>query len=203
MDARLRRRDLLEALAVAALWPGSSVAGERKDLDWLLGRRRMVRRFRPDPVGDDVVRSVLDTATRAPSAGNLQPWAFVVVRDPRTRRRLGDAAFGQVWLAEAPVSVVACAEPSRVRARYKERAERYALIDTAFASLLLLLAVTDLGLGACFVGAFDDARVRALLELPSDVLPVAVIPIGRPAEAPRASKRRPSASVVHSERWHE
>jgi nitroreductase len=201
MSGTIRRRELLQALAVIASGSTSSVAADCKDLEWLLGHRRMVRRFRSEPVHDDVIRDVIDAATRAPSAGHLQPWAFVVVRDSRTRRRLGEAAAGQVWLADAPVSVVACAEPSRGRARYGERADRYALIDTAFASMLLLLAVTERGLGACFVGALDDARVRALLQLPADLQPVAVIPIGHPAEVPRALTRRPPASVVHSERW--
>jgi nitroreductase len=161
----------------------------------------MVLRFRPDPVGDDVVRRLIDTATRAPSAGHLQPWGFVVVRDPQTRRQLGEAAFGQVWLAEAPVSVVACADPARARPRYHERADRYAIVDTAFASMLLLLAVTDMGLGACFVGAFDDARVRQILKIPSDVQPLAVVPIGHPAETPEPKRRRATASTIHHERW--
>ena len=113
----------------------------------------------------------------------------------------GEAAAGQMWLADAPVSVVACADPARSRGRYGDRAARYALIDTSFACMLLLLEVTERDLGACFVGAFDDARVRSLLELPPDVQPLAVIPIGHPAETPKALERRPAASVIHSERW--
>lgn len=201
MDATLGRRDFVGSFAAAMLLPRTAAAAECRDLDRLLRRRRMVRRFRPDPVGDDVVRRLVDTATRAPSAGNLQPWGFVVVRDPETRRELGRAAHDQLWLADAPVSIVACADPSRARPRYGERADRYAVVDTAFASLLLLLAVADAGLGACFVGAFDDARVRRLLALPADVQPLAVIPVGHPAERPRPLARRPTASVVHAERW--
>jgi nitroreductase len=201
MDGAVGRRDLLGALALAMVLPRPVGATECLDLGALLGRRRMVRRFRPDPVGDDVVRRLLDAATRAPSAGNLQPWAFVVVRDAAMRRDLGRAALEQLWLADAPVSIVACADPSRARPRYGERGERYAVIDTAFASMLLLLAVTDLGLGACFVGAFDDARVRSLLGLPDDVQPLAVIPVGHPAEQPDAKARRPLASVIHHGRW--
>lgn len=160
----------------------------------------MVRRYLPEPVSDARVERLLRTATRAPSAGNTQPWAFVVVRESATRQKLGKAAFGQMWLADAPVVVVACADVSRA-SRYRDRAERYARIDAAFASLLLLLAVTEEGLGACFVGAFDDAKVARLLKLPSRVLPLALIPIGHPAESPGPQPRRPLRDAIHRERW--
>jgi nitroreductase len=161
----------------------------------------MVRRFTADPVPEPLVRTLLAAAVRAPSAGNTQPWGFVVVREPERRTRLARAAFGQMFVADAPVVVVSCAEITRSRARYHERGERYGLVDTAFASLLLLLAVTEQGLGACFVGAFDDGEVARLLELPPDVKPVGVIPIGYPAESPRAQKLRPLTTLLHAERW--
>lgn len=197
----LTRRTLLAALSASiASRPGIARA-ELANLRQLLARRRMVRRFRSDPVADEVVERLLDAATRAPSAGNRQPWAFVVVRNPKKRKELGRAALGQMWLADAPVSIVACADRPRSRQRYGERGDRYALIDTAFASLLLLLAVTEEGLGACFVGAFDDAEVARLLKLPSDVQPLAIIPVGHPAETPKPASRRRLADVVHRESW--
>ena len=202
MNETMTRRNVLAGMTLAAAWPGSLVAAaECRDFDYLLGRRRMVRKFRSRPVGDDVVRRLIDMATRAPSAGNLQPWAFVVVRDAQRRRQLGAAAYGQTWLADAPVSIVACADPRRSRPRYGDRGDRYAVIDTAFASLTLLLGVTDAGLGACFVGAFDDERVRQILSLPAAVQPLAVIPLGYPAESPGPLRRRPLAEVVHNETW--
>jgi hypothetical protein len=120
----------------------------------------MVRKFRSDPVDDATVRRLLAAAIRAPSAGHTQPWAFIVVRDGEKRRALGRAAHEQTFIGDAPVVVVACADLSRSEARYGERARRYGFIDAAFASLCLLLAVTEAGLGACFVGA-DDDRVAA------------------------------------------
>jgi nitroreductase len=137
---------------------------------------------------------------RAPSAGNTQPWAFVVVRDAARRRKLGRAAIGQMWLSDAPLVLVPCADPSRAR-QYGDRAHRYARIDTAFASLLLLLAVAEEGLGACFVGAFNDAEVARLLRLPADVQPLALIPIGHPAERPAPQPLRDPSAAVHRERW--
>jgi len=170
-------------------------------LDSLLRQRRMVRKFRADPVDEATVARLIATATRAPSAGHTEPWAFVVVRDPERRRALARAALDQGFVAEAPVVIVACAELARSRARYGQRGDRYATIDTAFASLLLLLDVTEQRLGACFVGAFDDAEVTRLLGLPEDVQPLALIPVGWPAESPGARKRRPLVEVLHHERW--
>jgi nitroreductase len=197
---KVTRRDLLLAAAATPLLPARSAAAEAA-LDRLLRRRRMIRRFTAAPVSEAVVRRLLATATRAPSAGHTEPWAFVVVRSEDTRRALARAAHRQMFVAEAPVAIVACADLSRSRARYGERGDRYGLIDAAFASLLLLLAVVEEGLGACFVGAFEDAKVVRLLGLPSHVLPVAIIPVGHPAESPRGRGRRPLAAVVHDERW--
>jgi len=199
------RRATLRAAGVScgAALAGSrrALAADRSALDALLDRRRMVRSFTAEPVDDATVRRLIDTATRAPSAGHRQPWAFVVVRDAGKRTALARAALGQMFVAEAPVVIVPCADPARARERYGERAERYATIDTSFASLLLLLAVVEEGLGACFVGAFDDAEVKRLLALPENVRPLAVVPVGHPAEEPKTLRRRPTADVTHAERW--
>jgi nitroreductase len=205
----MRRRDLLRltGAVTAASFPATASAEAPRptascdSLEALLGRRRMVRRYRPDPVPDEVVRRLIAAAVRAPSAGHTQPWAFVVVRDPERRRALADAALGQMFVAEAPVVVVACAELERSRDKYGERGDQYAIIDTAFASLLLLLAVVEEGLGACFVGAFRDAAVAQVLGLPADVKPIAVISIGHPAENPGPRQLRPPREVLRDERW--
>jgi nitroreductase len=187
------------AVAIAAR--GEAAVTAASTLDALLDRRRMVRKFRPTPIPDETIARCLRAATRAPSAGNTQPWAFVVVRDAATRRQLARAALDQAFVAEAPVVVVACADVPRSQARYAARGERYAVIDVAFASLLLLLRVTEEGLGACFVGAFDDAAVAKAIGLPSHVMPLAVIPVGVPAERPRRVRLRPEGDVVHRDRW--
>jgi nitroreductase len=207
----MRRRELLAAAGSSAFaFPSMALAAEPSaqesaarcgSLEKLLGKRRMVRRYRDEPVPPEVVERLIATATRAPSAGHTQPWAFVVVRDAERRRALARAALEQMFVAEAPVVIVACAELERSRRTYGARGDQYALIDTAFASLLLLLAVVEEGLGACFVGAFEDAEVARILGLPGDVKPVAVISIGRPAEQPGRMRLRPRRESVHDERW--
>lgn len=189
-------------MALALLVRPAKAEEEPHCLDQILTRRRMIRKFRTDPVSDALVRRFIRAAMRAPSAGHTQPWSYVVVRDTPTRRRLARAALGQMFVADAPVVVVPCADRSRSRARYGEReGDHYAVIDTAFSSLLLLLAVAEEGLGACFVGAFDEEQVSRILGLPELVRPLAVIPIGLAAERPRRLALRRLDDVLHFERW--
>jgi nitroreductase len=147
--------------------------------------------------GDRITR-VLKSAWRAPSAGHLQPQDFIVVRDPITKRKLVEAALDQSFIEEAPVVVVVCSDTRRNIERYGERAVKfYSVIDGAFASLIILLSVVDEGLGACFVGAFEDAVVSRVLGLPREVRPIGIIPIGYPAEKPKRLARIPLERRVH------
>jgi nitroreductase len=156
-----------------------------------------VRKYAGDPVTDDEVRALLEAAIAAPSAGNAQPWRFIIVRDQDLRERLVQAAYGQEFLAQAPVVIVVCADLVRARRAYGDRGENlYCLQDTAAAIQNVLLSATAHGLGTCWVGAFDERAVSELLHLASGLRPVALIPVGRPREAPSARARRPLSEVV-------
>jgi len=172
------------------------------EFEEVVRRRRMVRAFRPEPVPEEKILKLLRNAIRAPSAGHLQPWEFILVRDEGVKRRLGAAALHQDFIAQAPVVVVTCANTRRSGQVYGQRGIAfYSLIDTAFASLLLLLTATAEGLGCCFVGAFRDEEVAHILGLPPWVRPVGIIPIGYPAERPERLPRLPLELVLHRERW--
>lgn len=168
----------------------------------LVRRRSMIRSFRPDPVPEELVQKLLRNAIRAPSAGHLQPWEFIVVRDGRIKERLAEAALGQMFIAQAPVVIVTCRNLERNAWRYGDRGRHfYSLIDTAFASLIILLTARNEGLGACFVGAYRDTQVWKILGLPDHVRSVGIIPIGWPAEEPIRAERIPLPEVVHWERF--
>ncbi len=161
-------------------------------------RRRSIRRFLSDrDVDEKDLIMLLEAATLAPSAGNAQPWRFIVVRTPELKAALARAALGQGFVAEAPVVIVVCVDLARARAAYGERGESlYCIQDTAAAVQNINLAAVSLGLGTCWVGAFDEAEVMMALDLPASLRPVALIPLGYPAESPRPRPRRPLDEVV-------
>jgi nitroreductase len=161
--------------------------------------RHSVRQFDSGAeVSAETVERILRAALRAPSAGNRQPWHFYVVRDARLRRGLAAAAYGQEFVNQAPVAIVVCADAEQSAARYRERGrELYCLQDTAAAATHILLAAVDLGLGGCWVGAFDERQAAAVLDLPARHRPVAILPLGRPAGEPLGrAPRQPLEEVA-------
>ncbi len=165
----------------------------------VLENRYSVRAFDPDgEVSPEQVDRLLWAAVQAPSAGNRQPWHFYVVWDEDVRRRLAAAAFGQMFVARAPVAIVVCADAEQSAARYGQRGrDLYCLQDTAAATEHILLAAVALGLGGCWVGAFDESRVARILRLPPRHRPIAILPIGKPAHPPtHRTPRRPPESVT-------
>ena len=166
-------------------------------------RRTMIRAYKSDPVPEEKIQRLLEYAVRAPSAGNLQPWEFIIVKDPEVRARLAKAAGGQQSVATAPLIIATCADIQRVGSKYGARASFYSLVDAAFASLLILLGVVEQGLGACFVGAYDPQEVAKIFALPDHIRPVGLITIGYPAEKPRKTRisKIPLSKLVHYEKW--
>ncbi len=162
--------------------------------------RRSIRAFTQEEISDDEIEKILDAARWAPSAGNIQPWIFVVVRNPETKRRLSEAALNQFFINEAPVVIVVCADQERSGMGYGSRGiNLYCIQDTAAATQNILLAAHALGLGACWVGAFNEEEVRHILRVPRGVRPVAIVPIGHPAEKPGIVFKRPLSEVVRRE----
>ena len=162
--------------------------------------RRSTRAFSGEEVPEREVEKLLEAARLAPSAGNIQPREFVVVRKAETKRRLAEAALDQHFIAEAPVVIVVCADEDRSAHGYGSRGVNlYCIQDTAAAIENILLAACALGLGACWVGAFRELEVRRILNVPLGVRPVAIIPVGRPAERPRVRHERPLREMIHRE----
>lgn len=164
--------------------------------------RRSTRRYKPEDVSDEQVKKLLEAAIMAPSAGNMQPWDFIVVRDEGQKKALARAALGQMFVASAPVVIVVCANKPRTARRYGSRgSELYCLQDTAAATQNILLAATAMGLAGCWVGAFNEEEASRVLDLPSQVRPVAILPIGVPGESPRMPPRIPLSEITHYDHW--
>jgi nitroreductase len=164
--------------------------------------RRSIRSFKLKPFPEEALTRVLDAGRWAPSAGNVQPWEFIVVREQKLKNGLALAALHQTFIAEAPVVIVVCADLWRARGSYGLRGETlYCLQDTAAAVQNMLLAAYALGLGTCWVGAFDEEAVKATLEIPERYRPVAIIPVGYPDESPGRTPRRSLRSILHMEKF--
>lgn len=164
--------------------------------------RRSIRKYTAEDVSDDIVRTLIDAARWAPSAGNLQPWDFIVIRVKETKKRLSKIAYDQQFIIEAPVVIVACTNPMHSSSRYGLRgASLYCLMDVAFAIQNILLTAHSLGLGTCVIGAFNEEEVKKILGIPDECRPVAIVPVGYPAEDPKPPMRRTLTQIIHNERF--
>lgn len=164
-----------------------------------IAKRRSIRKFDgTKPVDEEVVRKILEAGIQAPSAGNGQSWRFVVVRDKSLKHRLAFEAGHQQFIDEAPVAIVVCSDLELAEHHYGERGRKtYSIQETAAAIENMLLAVTALGFGSCWVGAFNESVAKEILDLPKNLRPLAILPIGVPATTPtRATPRRKVEEVT-------
>jgi len=155
--------------------------------------RRSVRKYQSKAVNPDDLNTIVEAGRQAPSAANRQPWHFVVVKNADQRRKLAEACSGQTWLAEAGVIVAGVGRPAV--------SEKWYPVDVAIAMENMILAATALGYGTCWIGAFDQDRVKEVLELPEEMSVVALTPIGVPDDKPEARPRQPLAQFASLERY--
>lgn len=147
--------------------------------------RRSIRKFQDTPLEWDKLGIIAEAANAAPTAGNLQLAKFVAVTDDEQRKKLADACLQQYWMEKAPLHFVVCADVKKAKQFYGTRGERlYCLQDAAAAAENALLAAKALGLGSCWVGAFDEEMVSRVLGIPDWCRPQAVLAIGYPDEEP-------------------
>jgi len=179
-----------------------SIPDRAQTLLEIIKGRRSIRRFKPEKVPKEYIMLLLEAARWAPSAGNLQPWEFIIVTDESTKRKLMEAALYQEYVYEAPVVIVAVANIPRTSSYYGRRGEElYVIQDVAAAIQNILLMAHALGLGAVWIGAFNEDRVREILELPNYIRPLAIIPLGWPDEKPYPPPRRSLEEIVHWEKY--
>lgn len=162
--------------------------------------RRSIRSFTTENVSDAAVKLLIEAARYAPSAGNTQPLELVVVRDPEIKRRLSLAALNQTYIQKASIVFVVCADVTRSKKGYGSRGEKlYSIQDTAAATENILLAAHELGLATCWIGAFNEEDVAWVINAPKNTKPVAIVPVGYPAEKPSVPKRRIADEIIHYE----
>ncbi|CUH94269.1 hypothetical protein P22_0335 [Propionispora sp. 2/2-37] len=156
-----------------------------------------VRHFKKDTITDELIAKIIEAGCLAPSAGNLQPWFFYVVKNEKVRQRLAEACHDQSQVAVAPVVIVVMADPAKSNDRYGERgAQLYCIQDTAAAAENILLAAESAGLATCWVGGFDEPKVQRLVEAPPRLRAIAIICLGYSDEQVALPKERLSVAEV-------
>lgn len=175
-------------------WSGAKASGSNPDapiMDLLetIKSRRSIRAFQEKEIPTEVIEQFKEALIWAPSAGNLQSRKFYFVFNQQIKKQLAEVALNQNFIAQAPLVVVACAD-ARIKTRYGQRGQEvYMICDVAASIQNLLLLVHQLGLGAVWIGAFDEVRLAQLLNCPDYLRPIAIIPVGLPAEKPSPPPR--------------
>ena len=161
----------------------------------LAQKRYSVRRYKDQPVEQDKILQVLEAARTAPSAVNYQPWHFIVAVEEEVKDKISEA-YPRDWFRQAPVIIVACGDHDQSWKR--NDGKDHCDVDVAIAVDHLTLAAADLGLGTCWVCAFDAEKVHSALELPVNLEVIALIPLGYPNEDRTREKKRKSLDELVS-----
>ena len=160
--------------------------------------RRSIRKYLDKPIEKEKLDRVLEAGRQAPSAANTQPWKIVLVTDETTRRELAKAASHQNFVGEAPAVIVGCAVKTD---KVMSCGQTAYPIDVAICMTTMSLAAAGEGLGTCWIGAFDEEKVKKVLGIPEAVRVVELMPIGYPAESPAPRARKPMEEFVVMEQW--
>ena len=168
------------------------------DVFTAISQRSSVRAYKPTHVEEDKLRKILEAARLSPSASNRQDWKFVVAKNRETKKKLAQAAFGQSFIGEAPVVIVACGtEPKAMMAC----GQPTHTVNVSIACTYMILEAYELGLGTCWIGAFNENEVKEILNIPRHVRAVAMTPVGYPDEPPSKKSRKSLDQIICLERY--
>ena len=163
-----------------------------------ISKRRSIRKYKDTEVEDEKLQDILEVARIAPSAGNRQEWKFIVVKDKETREKLVEAANGQAFVGEAPVTIIACSTESE---RVMPCGQHAYTVDLSIAVSFMILEATEQGLGTCWLGAYDEEKVRNILNIPERIKVPAMFTLGYADESPQQRPRKHLDEVVSSEKY--
>lgn len=170
-------------------------------IDFML-KRRSIRKFKAKQVAWDNIVSMINCALNAPCAGGVFGTKFVVVREPENVKAVADACYNQAWISAAPCLIVVLAESEHQKRYYGSRGEKlYTIQNAAACTMSMIIAAESLGLGTCWIGAFDEDKLRGILGLPEHVNAHAILAVGFPDEKPPAPKKPWFKATVYPEKW--
>lgn len=167
-----------------------------------INQRRSIRKYLDKPVEFEKITTIIDAARKAPSAGNLQDWNFIIVTEKQLIKQVASYSIEQYWIQTAPVLIVVCGLPEKHEMYYGLRGKRlYNVQDCAAAIENILLTATDLGLGTCWIGAFEEDKIRTLFAIPPDVRPQAIITLGYSDDIPQERSLIPIENITFFNRY--
>lgn len=159
----------------------------------VIKNRRTIRRYKVGvEVEEDKILRIMEAGRLAPSAGNRQPWSFIIVKDRDVKKKLVDACRGQGFVADASFVIVVLGDPNASR-WYKQ--------DPFIAASFMTLEAYEEGLGVCWIGAFDEDRVKEVLGIPKELSVVILLTVGVPDEAPPQRPRKALEEMLYLDRY--
>jgi len=175
---------------------------EKDDIIDIIKSRRSVRKYLEIPVEWDKIVTILEAGKAAPSSGNLQNWKFIIVKDTGTRQKIAECCLQQYWMQDAPIHIIVCTLLEPAKRFFGLRGERlYGIQNSAAAIQNMLLAAHAQGLGACWVGAFEEEMLSTALGIPDNARAQAILTIGYPDEKPPEPAEFPLEFVCFLERY--
>ncbi|MBC8552612.1 MAG: nitroreductase family protein [Candidatus Brocadiales bacterium] len=156
--------------------------------------RRSVRKFKKEPVADEIIQNILEAGRLAPSATNVQPWHFIMLRKQEAKEACSFQGFNG-WTSDSDFIIVGVYKPSQ------PMMDHYALMDVTIALQNMVIAGALQGVGSCWIGAWDDTKLRSVIGLPSDYKIVGLVPFGIPDGVPSQPNKKPLENIVHYEKW--
>ncbi len=170
------------------------------DFENLIQNRYSCRFYSPDPLEDEKLIKVLEAARLAPTADNRQPFQIIIIKTKNNGEKLMEI-YHRDWFIQPPVVLCVCSQPTDGWTRKKYDNQSYAAVDAAIVVDHITLQAADLGLGTCWVGDFNPEAARDFLNLPSDVEPIAFIPLGYPLDKPKPKIRKALEDLIRHDTW--
>ncbi|MBS3145555.1 nitroreductase family protein [Candidatus Woesearchaeota archaeon] len=163
--------------------------------------RRSVREYKDKDIGLSTIEEIIDAGRYAPSAGNIQLWRVIVVKDERVKNKIARLAMKQSWISQAPAVLVVCSNKTTLKSYYGKRADKYAMQTISAAVQNMLIRANSLGVGTCWVDTFESKALKRELRIPEDTNPEVIITLGYSDKKARASLKVDLNKIVYFERW--
>ncbi|MBU1203951.1 MAG: nitroreductase family protein [Nanoarchaeota archaeon] len=171
------------------------------DMFEAMEKRYSCRNYLKRRVSEEDLALILDAGAKAPNAGNLQNWIFIIARDENKKEQLTKASLNQRWMMGSDLFIIICSDSEPSKRFYSEKGKTYDMQNCAAAAENMLLMAAAIGLGACWVGSFNQEAVSRILKLPGNITPQAVITLGYPAEKYKKEKRSSLDAFTHFEEY--